>query len=158
LLLAAGRSPRAKEIATELGKSLSPETQALGLTLAGEMQLVNRDARAAIAMFQQAVKLADAWQTRYLLGRAYLDAGAFPEAESEFDACLRRRGEAAAVYLDDVPTWRLIAPVYYYQGVSRVNLKNTTGAAEAFRAFLAFKDGGDEQNALVADARKRLAQ
>jgi serine/threonine protein kinase/tetratricopeptide (TPR) repeat protein len=158
VLLAAGRSARARELAGELDKSLSPETQALGLTLAGEMQLVNRDARGAIATFQQALKLADAWQTRYLLGRAYLDGGANAEAESEFDACLRRRGEATAVYLDDVPTWRLIAPVSYYQGVARVNLKNNTGAAEAFRTFLAFKDGGDEQNALVADARKRLAR
>ena len=51
----------------------------------------------------------------------------------------------------------MIAPVYYYQGVARANMRNGTGAAEAFRAFLAFKDGGDEQNALVADARKRLA-
>ena len=158
LLLAAGRTQRARELAAELDKSLSPETQALGLTLAGEMQLVNRDARGAIAAFQQALKLADAWQTRYLLGRAYLEGGASAEAESEFDACLRRRGEATAVYLDDVPTWRLIAPVYYYLGVARANLKNGTGAAEAFRTFLAFKDGGDEQNALVADARKRLAQ
>ena len=116
------------------------------------------DARAAIASFQQSLKLADAWQTRYLLGRAYLAGEAFAEADSEFDACLRRKGEATAVFLDDVPTWRVIAPVYYYQGLARIGLKSTTGAAEAFKTFVAFKDGGDEQNPLVADARKRLAQ
>ena len=73
-------------------------------------------------------------------------------------ACITRKGEATAVYLDDVPTWRLIAPVYYYRGISRTALKSSTGAAEAFRTFLEFKNGGDDQNALVADARKRLAQ
>jgi len=29
---------------------------------------------------------------------------------------------------------------------------------EAFKTFVAFKDGGDEQNALVADAKKRRGQ
>ena len=141
-----------------MDKALNTESQALGLTLAGEIQLVEGNARAAIGSFQQSLKLADAWQTRYLLGRAYVVGEAFAEADSEFDACLRRQGEATAVYLDDVPTWRMIAPVYYYQGVARTALRSTAGAAEAFKTFVAFKDGGDEQNALVADARKRLAQ
>jgi tetratricopeptide (TPR) repeat protein/tRNA A-37 threonylcarbamoyl transferase component Bud32 len=157
IFLAADRAPRAKQVAAELAKSLLPETQALGLTLTGEIELAGGNERAAIQTFQQALKLADAWQTHYLLGRAYLRAEAFTEADSEFDACLRRQGEATAVYLDDVPTWRTIAPVYYYQGVARHALKRAS-AAESFRAFVAFKDGGDEQNALVADARKRLAQ
>jgi tetratricopeptide (TPR) repeat protein/tRNA A-37 threonylcarbamoyl transferase component Bud32 len=158
ILLAGGNSARAKALAADLDKALLPETQALAATLQGEMHLASRDARDAIAALQGSLKLADAWQTRYLLGRAYLDAGAFAEADSEFDACLRRRGEATAVHLDDVPTWRVIAPVYYYQGVTRAAMKNGNGAEEAFRTFLAFKDGGDEQSALVADARKRLAQ
>jgi tetratricopeptide (TPR) repeat protein/tRNA A-37 threonylcarbamoyl transferase component Bud32 len=157
VLIAAGNAARVKAIVDELDKALLPETQALAAALEGEMQLASRDARSAVATLQRSLKLADAWQTRYLLGRAYLEAGAFTEADSEFDACLRRRGEATAVHLDDVPTWRTIAPVYYYQGVTRANMRNGTGAAEAFRAFLAFKDGGDEQSALAADARKRLA-
>jgi tetratricopeptide (TPR) repeat protein len=158
ILLAAGRGPRAKEIAAALDKSLSPETQALALTLTGEIQLNAGDLRAAVSTFQQALKLADAWQTRYLLGRAYLQAEAYVQADAEFDACITRKGEATAVYLDDVPTWRLIAPVYYYRGISRAALKSTAGAAEDFRTFLAFKNGGDEKSALVADAEKRLAQ
>ena len=158
IFLAGGRTPKAKEQAAELDKALNPETQALGLALAGEIQLVEGNARAAIATFQQSLKLADAWQTRYLLGRAYLIGEAFAEADSEFDACLRRKGEATAVYLDDVPTWRVIAPVYYYQGIARTALRSASGAAEAFKTFVAFKDGGDEQNALVADAKKRLAR
>jgi len=158
ILLAGGRDARVKELAAELEKSLIAETQALGLTLAGEMSLVKRDQRAAITAFQEALKLADPWQTRYLLGRAYLEAESFTEAEGEFDKCITRRGEATAVYLDDVPTWHLIAPVYYYQGIARAGMRNTAGAAERLRTYIQFKDGGDEQNALVADAKKRLAQ
>ena len=71
-----------------------------------------------------------------MLGRAYLAAEAYVQADAEFDACITRRGEATAVYLDDVPTWRLMAPVYYYRGISRTALKSSTGAAEAFRTFL----------------------
>jgi tetratricopeptide (TPR) repeat protein len=158
VLLAAERVPRAKQVAAELEKALLPETQALGLTLAGEIHLVgSNDVRAAIGAFRQALRLADAWQTRYLLGRAYLMAGQFTEATSEFDACLNRKGEATAVHLDDIPTWRMIAPVYYYQGVAQSALKSTAGATEAFNTFVAFKDSSD-QTPLVLDARKRLAR
>jgi len=54
-------------------------------------------------------------------------------------------------------TWRLVAPVYYYRGVSRAALKSSA-AADAFRTYLDLKNGGDERNPLVADAQKRLAQ
>jgi len=158
IFAAAGRAARAKGLAADLEKSLVPDTQAYGMTLRGELQLLEGDARAAVQTFQQSLKLADAWQTRYLLGRAYLVAEAYTEADAEFDACISRNGEATAVYLDDVPTWRLMAPVYYYRGVARAALKSTSGASEAFRTFVEFKSGGDENSALVADAQKRLAQ
>jgi len=158
IFAAAGRAPRAKEMAAELEKSLVPDTQAYGMTLRGELQLIEGDARAAVATLQQSLKVADSWQTRYLLGRAYLAAEAYTEADAEFDACVTRKGEATAVYLDDVPTWRLMAPVYYYRGITRTALKSTSGASDAFRTFVEFKKGGDEKSSLVADAEKRLAQ
>ena len=158
IFAAAGRAPRAKELAAELETSLVPDTQAYGMTLRGELQLLEGDARGAVQTFQQSLKLVDSWQTRYLLGRAYLVAEAYTEADAEFDACVSRKGEATAVYLDDVPTWRLMAPVYYYRGVTRSALKSISGATDAFKTFVEFKSGGDENSALVADAQKRLAQ
>ena len=158
ILATAGHAARARQLAAELDKSLVPDTQAYGATLRGELQLLEGDALGAVATLQQSLKLADSWQTRYLLGRAYLLAGAYPEADAEFDACVTRKGEATAVYLDDVPTWRVMAPVYYYRGISRTALKSTAGAAEAFRTFVDLKSGGDENSALVADARQRLGQ
>jgi len=88
------------------------------------------------------------------LGRAYLDAGAFTEASSEFDACLNRRGEATSVFLDDIPSYHLLPAVYYYQGRARQGL-GSAGAAESYQTFLDIKAKG-AGDPLVGDARKRL--
>jgi hypothetical protein len=40
----------------------------------------------------------DTWIGRFELGRAYIEAGAFTEADSEFDQCLKRRGEAIELF------------------------------------------------------------
>jgi tetratricopeptide (TPR) repeat protein len=141
----------------ELDKSLVPDTQALGMTLRGEIQLIEGDVRGAVATFVQSLKTSDTWMTRYLLGRAYVQAGEYQDADREFDNCERRKGEATAIYIDDVPTWRLIAPLYYYTGTARAALKRST-AADSFRTFVELKRDGDEKSALVADAEKRLAQ
>jgi tetratricopeptide (TPR) repeat protein/tRNA A-37 threonylcarbamoyl transferase component Bud32 len=157
IFAAASRLPRAKELATELEKSLVPDTQTLGMLLRGEIQIIDNDIRGAVATLQASTRIADTWMAHYLLGRAYLQAGEFTDADREFDICERRKGEATAVHIDDVPTWRLIAPVHYYTGVTRAALKRAT-AADALRAFVELKRGGDEKSALVADAEKRLAQ
>ncbi len=36
------------------------------------------------------------------------NAGAFPQADSEFDRCLKRRGEALALFLDEEPTYGVL--------------------------------------------------
>ena len=154
---AASRLPRARELAAELEKSLVPETQALGMALGGEVQLIEGDVRGSVATLQASLKGADTWMTRYLLGRAYLLAGEYTDADREFDTCDRRKGEATAVYIDDVPTWRLVAPLYYYTGITRAELKRST-AADSLRTFVELKKGGDEKSSLVADAEKRLAR
>ena len=80
-----------------------------------------------------------------------------PSATSELDAASARSGEAVAVALDDVPTFRYFPPVMYYKGLAQAGLKSAA-ANDTFAAFLAIKNNGDEANSLVADARKRLAQ
>jgi len=157
IFAAADRMPRAKEMVAELDKSLVPETRALGLALRGELQLIDKDVRGAVSTLQDSLKISDTWMTHYLLGRAYLLAQEYEAADREFDTCDRRKGEATAVYVDDVPTWRLMAPLYYYTGITRANLKRAT-AADSLRTFVELKRGGDEKSSLVADAEKRLAQ
>jgi eukaryotic-like serine/threonine-protein kinase len=80
--------------------------------------------------------------------------GAFSEASSEFDICMKRRGEAAAIFLDDVPSYHLYAPVLYYQGLAHEGLKSPD-AAQYFKQFLAIKAKG-AGDPMIADARRRL--
>ena len=110
----------------------------------------------AVTSFQAEQSITDSWQGRFMLGRAYLEAKSFAEAHSEFDACLKRRGEATALLLDDVPSYRYFPPVHYYLGRVQEGL-NISAAAESFRTFLKLKEKG-EDNAMIIDARRRIDQ
>lgn len=140
---------------SELSGRLDQDSQAYGKLLAGEMSLKRGDPKRAISSFQDAQKLSDTWIGRLDLGRAYIDAGAFTEADSELEKCLKRRGEASAVYLDDVPTFRVLPPVSYYLGRAQEGMKSPA-AADSYKAFLAIKLKGDEAG-LVKDAEKRVS-
>ena len=153
--LAAGQDAKALQIVAPLSQRLEAEPQAYAKLIAGEAQLKKGNARDALNSFQEAQKLADTWLGHFDMGRAYLDAGAFTEASSEFDICLTRRGEATSVFLDDVPSYHVLPAVYYYQGRAREGL-NSPGAAESYKTFLAIKEKG-AGDPLVADGQRRLA-
>jgi hypothetical protein len=82
-----------------------------------------------------------------------VEAGAWTDADTELDACVKRRGEATAVFLDDEPSWRYFATVYYYLGRAREGLQSP-GAADAYRSFLKARVGPGDP--LAADAARRL--
>ncbi|HKW64411.1 MAG TPA: protein kinase [Candidatus Acidoferrum sp.] len=151
----AGQYTPVPPIMSQLSGRLDPDSQAYGKILEGEMSLKRGDAKRAIALFLEAQKFSDTWIGRLDLGRAYVEAGAFAEADSELENCLKRRGEASAIYLDDVPTFRRLPPVYYYLGRAQEGLKSLA-AAESFKMFLAIKEKGDEVG-LVKDAQHRLS-
>jgi eukaryotic-like serine/threonine-protein kinase len=155
VFIAAKQLPRALAIGKTLAEKLDAESQSVGRVLQAETALAAGQPNEALALLDAARKLADGWLVRYTMGRAYLARNAFAEADSEFDACLQRRGEATAVFLDDIPSYRGLAPVYYYQGLARTGLRSA-GAAESFKTFVAFKDGGDETSPPLTDARARL--
>lgn len=154
--LATGEPARALQQVAPLAKRLESEPQVYVKLIAGEAQLKRGHPHEALATFQEAQKLLDSWLGHFDLGRAYLEAGAFTQASSEFDACLRRRGEATSVFLDDNPSYHWFPGVLYYQGRAREGLKSP-GAAESYKMFLDIK-GKSEGDALVADARKRLGK
>ena len=95
------------------------EPQAYAKLIEGNIALQKEDARGAIKAFSEANNFLDTWIGRFDLGRAYLAASAFTEADSEFDRCIKRRGEALALFLDESPTYSYFPPVYYYQGRAR---------------------------------------
>jgi len=154
--IASGQEARATQAATFLSQRLENEPHVYAKLIAGEMQLKKGNAREALMGFQEAQKLSDSWLGRLDMGRAYLDAGAFTEASSEFDACLNRTGEATSVFLDDIPSYHLLPIAYYYQGRAREGL-HSPGAAESYKLFLDTKVKGSG-DPLVADARKRLGE
>ena len=149
-----GQTALALELVGKLLQRLDSESLAYARVLEGEVALKKGDPRKAIERFKTAQQFADSWLGRFGLGRAYLEAGAVAEADSEFDLCVKRRGEATAVLLDDMPTYRYSAPVQYYQGRVHEAL-GSPGAADSYKTFLTIKANGDEQG-LMADARRRL--
>ena len=155
IYIAGGQEAKALQLVVPLSQRLESEPQAYAKLITGEAQLKKGNARDAINTFLEAQKLADTWLGHYNLGRAYLDAAAFTEASSEFDVCLKRRGEATSIFLDDVPSYHVLPAVYYYQGRAREGL-NSPGAAESYKTFLAIKEKG-AGDPLVADATKRLS-
>lgn len=154
VFIEAGQYAPLQTLIAQLSSRLDSDSQAYGRLLEGEMSLKRGDAKRAISSFLEAQKLSDMWIGRLDLGRAYIEAGAFPEADSELETCLKRRGEASAVYLDDVPTFRMLAPVNYYLGRAQEGMKSPA-ALDSYKAFLAVKAKGDELG-LVEDAEKRV--
>ena len=150
----AGKSDKAMELSQKLSQRLEPDPGAYGKLIEAEVQMKRKDYRGAVHTFQDAQKIADTWLGHYGLGRAYLEAGAFTESDTEFDACVKRRGEATAVFLDDEPSWRYFAPVDYYQGRAREGL-GSPGAAEAYGSYLKIREKSTN-DPLAADAQKRL--
>jgi tetratricopeptide (TPR) repeat protein len=156
VLAAAGREKEATAIADTLMSRVGLDAQAFGAVIAAQLEIASGNAAEARRRLIETRKQADAWLVRFWLGRAYLATNMFSEAEDEFETCLRRRGEAASVFLDDFPTYYRWLDVHYYHGVARQGLK-VASAIDSFKTFLAPKEGGDETGGLVADARKRVA-
>jgi tetratricopeptide (TPR) repeat protein len=154
LYLEAEREDQALQLASELSTGLQPEPQAYAKLIEGGVELKRGRVQEAIRLLREAQNLSDTWLGRLELGRAYVEVGAYTEAYSELEAALNRRGEATAVFLDDIPTYRYLPAVYYYLGRSQEGL-NSPAATESYQTFLDIKENSD-QDPLVTDARKRL--
>ena len=157
IFLRAGAESQAAAIAEELGRKIQPLNQAYASLLAGEMNQERGDTMTAIKLFRAAQSLVDTWLGRLLLGRAYLEAGSYPEAYAELNLCLKRRGEAASVLMNDLPSYRYFPPVHYYLGCAQEGL-GSAAAAESFRQYLMIKKRGDPRDPLVDNAQARLVR
>jgi hypothetical protein len=161
VLFAAGRAlaesgdvKRPLALADELDKQAGAESQMYAQLVRAAVALKRGAAPEAVASCRAAVKLVDSWLARLALARAQVEAGAWPEALDELDRLEKRRGEGVDVYLEPAPSVRFLPALAYFTGRARQGLKDPRGA-EAYRAFLAVKQG--DEDPMVADARKRLA-
>jgi tetratricopeptide (TPR) repeat protein len=150
----AGQPAKARAIAAQLRGRLESDARAYSELIDGMVLLAAGRPIAAIAAIRDSQKTADTWLSRFYLGRAYLAGKAYAEADSEFDNCLRRSGEATAVFLDEQPSYHLVPLVNYYDGIAREGLHSSSGM-QSLQAFLSArsKEQGDP---LVADAVKRM--
>ena len=112
------------------------------------------DVRQAIKLLSDANGVLDTWIGHFDLGRAFLAGRQFIQADSEFDRCLKRRGEALSLFLDEEPTYAYFPQVYYYQGRVREELKNA-GFADSYRAYLKIR-GESSEDPLLPEVRRRV--
>jgi len=153
VLVEADRIDKARPLIAGLASEIQGEPQAYAKIVEGDAFLKTGDRPKAIKALTDANTLLDTWIGHFDLGRAYLEAGAFVQADSEFDRCVKRRGEAMALFLDEEPTYGYLPPVYYYQGRVREGMK-TAGFAESYRAYLNIR-GQSKDDPLLPDVRRR---
>ena len=122
----------------------------------GEALLKRGQARDAVAKLEDGKRLADSWLLRFDRGRAYLDLGAFTEAEADFENCAKRRGEATALFLDDVPTFHYFLPVLYYLGRAQEGL-HSANATDSYKQFLAIAEPPLVDTVLESTLQGRVA-
>lgn len=139
-----------------LASELQAEPRAYARILEGLRALQAGNPRIAIERLTESTELLNTWIGHYDLARAYLAAGAFPQASSELDRCLSRRGEALSLFLDEEPTYGMFPMVYYYQGLVREGL-GSAGAADSYRAYLDIR-ARSADDPLLPDVRRRVAR
>ena len=152
----AGEIAKAQKLATSLSSALTSEAQSYGKIIDGLIALKKKDPNGAIQQIKAANGLLDTWISHFDLGRAYLDAGAFTEADAEFDQCMKRRGEAIELFDDNVPTFAYFPPVYYYEGRAREGMK-VAGFADFYKSYLGIR-GQSSDDPMSIDIHRRLGQ
>jgi serine/threonine protein kinase/tetratricopeptide (TPR) repeat protein len=149
-----GDLARARKLADGFLSQVAAEPQAYGKILEGGIALNNRDPRQAIKILSEANEILDTWLGHFDLGRAFFEAKAFPQADSEFDRCIQRRGEALALVFED-PTYGHLPIVYYYQGRVREEMK-TAAFADSYREYLKIR-GQSAEDPLLPEVRRRAS-
>jgi len=152
---ALGEEAKARELATGLANELPTAPQAYAKLIEGEIALKSGDGRQAVKIFTEANRLLDTWMGRFDLGLAYLAIESYPDADSEFDRCIKRRGEAVSMFLD-LSTYGYFPPVYYYQGRAREGMK-TAGYTDSYKKYLSIR-GQAGEDPLLAEVKRRAAQ
>src|SRR5260370_33918637 len=94
-----GEDSKALDVSKQLSSRLEPDAQAYAKLIQGELELKHRKPREAVTLFKESQKIADTWLGRFDLGLPYLEAGAYPEPDSDLEAPLNRPRDATALFL-----------------------------------------------------------
>jgi tetratricopeptide (TPR) repeat protein len=148
-----GDAAGAEEVRNALTAKLQPQSRAYGLVIQAMIERQSGNPAAAVDLLREALVLADLWLIRFELGRTYLEAEFFAEALSEFTSCNDRRGEASAVFLDDMPSFRYFAELPYWTARAEQGIGMQSSSLQNFERFLALRPEGGP---LADDARQRI--
>ena len=106
-LVLVGRTDRARSLMAGLASETQAESRAYGKIIEANLALRDKNAREAVRLLGEANSLFDIWIGHFDLGLAYLEDGQFAQADSEFDQCIKRRGEALALFRLPACVWLL---------------------------------------------------
>jgi tetratricopeptide (TPR) repeat protein len=154
LYLEHGHVDKARDIGEDLSQQIQTQRRAYGTMILGIIDMQEGRHADAVGKLTAAIGYSDHWLIRFYLGRAYLEAGSAVEAMDEFEILAQRRGEASALFLDDLPTWRYLATLPYWQGRAHDAMGVYHSAREKYATFISQRPAGDP---LAADARQRMA-
>jgi tetratricopeptide (TPR) repeat protein len=158
VLIRNGQPDKAHKVAETLHGMLQAQTSSFARLIDGEIALTRKHLGEAVGSLREGQKRYDSWFAHFLLGRAYLDAKYFPEALSEFELCVKRKGEAMDVFFLDASTIRYLPPALYWLGRAQEGVGALDAARKSYEQFLALRPGIETSDPLVADARKRAGQ
>jgi len=151
VLALTGDARKAQSVAEALARELQAEAQAAAKIIIGDIALRAEQYPAAIKALTEANELVDTWIGQFDLGRAYLAASRYTQADSAFDRCLRRRGE---LFLNEEPTYGYLPAVYYEQGRTR-EAQKSVGFADLYKQYVAIRQKAAE-DPLLTEVRKRI--
>jgi tetratricopeptide (TPR) repeat protein len=109
LYLALNQEADALSLAREQHARATEQARAYADIVNAEVAMRRGQAIQAIDTLRSVVEATDLWLAHFVLGTAYAQSQRYAEAMGEFDMCSTRRGEAAILFMDDVPTVRYLA-------------------------------------------------
>src|SRR5437899_614504 len=145
LFLSMGKEDAAKKIAKSLEEKLQTQTKAYSQLINGEIAARDGRTSEAVDLFRQSQGSHDSWLSHFLLGRAYVSAGHFPEGLAELEKCESRRGEATDMFFADTFTLRYLPPLYYWMGRAQQELGMTSTSRASFKSYMKIKSDGQDQ-------------
>ena len=152
----AGDAGFVTDLAAKLENMLQSQTSSYGRLILGYTAFKQKRLRDALDAFRDAQKLHDSWFVHLMLGRVYLEANRFAEAVAEFEACVKRKGEASDVFFENLSSSRYLPPVYYWLGRAQESLGAAPAAKASYEQFLKLRSESDPADPLAADASQRV--
>jgi tetratricopeptide (TPR) repeat protein len=153
LFIYIGAVEQAQEIVAKLSAKFQKQSRAYGLMIQAAIKRTEGKYIEAFDLLGSAAQLADLWLIRLELGKTFLDAEYYVEALDEFVACEEKRGQATAVFLDDLPSYRYLSTLPYWIARAQQGLGNKVAAKQGYERFIALRPEGSP---LASEAKSRM--